>query len=55
MQTPNGYELTVASSLASVERVRSGGVSHGFRTPATAFGPDFALDLPGVTRFDESP
>lgn len=55
MQTPDGYDLTVASSIAAVERVRAGLVSHGFRTPAMAFGPDFALELPGVTRLDEHP
>ena len=55
MQTPDGYDLTVSSSLASVERIRSGEVSNGFRTPAMAFGPDFALELPGVTRLDENP
>jgi short subunit dehydrogenase-like uncharacterized protein len=55
MQTPDGYDLTVMSALTSVERVRSGMVSHGFRTPAMAFGPDFVLELPGVTRTDDIP
>lgn len=55
MQTPDGYELTIASALASVERVRRGMVPHGFQTPGMAFGPDFALELPNVTRVDETP
>ena len=52
-RTPDGYDLTVQSSLAAVTRVLAGGVAPGFHTPATAFGPDFVLDLPGVSRTDE--
>lgn len=48
--TPDGYDLTVASSLAVVAGVLRGTVPPGFHTPAAAFGPDFVLGLPGVTR-----
>jgi short subunit dehydrogenase-like uncharacterized protein len=51
-QTPDGYDLTAQSSLAAVARVLGGSVTAGFRTPAMAFGPDFVLDLPGVSRTD---
>jgi short subunit dehydrogenase-like uncharacterized protein len=51
-QTPDGYELTVQSALAAVTRVAGGTVTAGYHTPATAFGPDFVLGLPGVTRTD---
>jgi short subunit dehydrogenase-like uncharacterized protein len=51
-QTPDGYNLTVQSSLAAVTRVLSGSVTPGFRTLAMAFGPDFVLELPGVSRTD---
>jgi short subunit dehydrogenase-like uncharacterized protein len=53
-QTPDGYDLTVQSSLAAASRVLSGTVAAGYHTPATAFGPDFVLELPGVTRTDEA-
>ena len=53
-ETPDGYDLTVQAALAAVSRVRAGAVPPGYHTPATAFGPDFALELPGVTRTDES-
>src|SRR4029079_19835357 len=53
-QTPDGYDLTVEAALAAVARVRAGAVAPGYHTPATAFGPDFVLDLPGVTRTDEA-
>jgi short subunit dehydrogenase-like uncharacterized protein len=51
-RTPDGYDLTVQSSLAAVTGVLSGSVAPGYHTPATAFGPDFVLGLPGVTRTD---
>jgi len=53
LQTPDGYDLTVLTSLAVVERVLSGAVSPGFQTPGMAFGPDFILEIAGVTRADE--
>jgi short subunit dehydrogenase-like uncharacterized protein len=52
-ETPDGYDLTVQSSLAAAAHVLGGSVTPGFRTPAMAFGPDFVLDLPGVSRTDE--
>jgi short subunit dehydrogenase-like uncharacterized protein len=51
-RTPDGYDLTVQSSLAAVAGVLSGTLAPGYHTPATAFGPDFVLGLPGVTRTD---
>jgi short subunit dehydrogenase-like uncharacterized protein len=53
LQTPDGYDLTVLTSLAVVDRVLSGAVSPGFQTPGMAFGPDFILEIAGVTRVDE--
>jgi short subunit dehydrogenase-like uncharacterized protein len=53
-QTPDGYDLTVQAALAAASRVLAGVVSPGYHTPATAFGPDFVLELPGVTRTDET-
>jgi short subunit dehydrogenase-like uncharacterized protein len=53
LQTPNGYELTVQTSLAAVSRVLSGAVAPGFQTPVMAFGPDFILGMAGVSRADE--
>jgi short subunit dehydrogenase-like uncharacterized protein len=52
-QTPDGYDLTVLTSLAAVARVLSGEIAPGFKTPAMAFGSDFILKIAGVTRTDE--
>lgn len=53
-QTPDGYDLTVQAALAAASRVLAGAVTPGYHTPATAFGADFVLELPGVTRTDET-
>jgi short subunit dehydrogenase-like uncharacterized protein len=52
LQTPEGYSLTVETALASVERILSGEISPGFKTPSLAFGPDFIMQMSGVTRSD---
>lgn len=48
LTTPNGYDLTVLTALASVERVLAGDISPGFHTPSLAFGREFILTLPGT-------
>jgi len=48
LETPDGYLFTVLSALACVDRVAAGASPPGFSTPATAFGPDFVLTLPGT-------
>lgn len=52
MQTPDGYELTRLTAVALAERALAGGVPAGFQTPAGAFGKDFVLGFPGVSRED---
>jgi short subunit dehydrogenase-like uncharacterized protein len=46
LQTPNGYRLTVATALASLQRVLQGTAPVGFTTPAQAFGANFILSIP---------
>ena len=52
LRGPDGYDITAHAALACAERLLAGGVPAGFQTPSTAFGPDFVLELPGVTRED---
>ncbi len=49
---PEGYTFTARAALAAVERVLAGQAPAGFQTPASAYGPDFVLGVPGVTRHD---
>jgi short subunit dehydrogenase-like uncharacterized protein len=54
--TPEGYTLTARASLHVAQKVLAGEAPLGFQTPASAFGPDLALELEGVRREDlESP
>ncbi len=50
LRTPDPYDVTVEAALAASEA--TGEVDAGYQTPATAFGPDFATELPGVSRED---
>lgn len=48
LEVPEGYTTTVYTALACVRKVLAGDVSAGAWTPARAFGPDLAADVPGA-------
>jgi short subunit dehydrogenase-like uncharacterized protein len=52
LATPEAYTFTARAALGVVERVLAGQAPAGFQTPAKAYGPDFVLSIPGVTRTD---
>jgi short subunit dehydrogenase-like uncharacterized protein len=52
LETPSGYETTRLAGVEAAQRVLLGEAKPGFQTPATAFGADFVLSLPGVKRED---
>ncbi|MFD4543803.1 saccharopine dehydrogenase family protein [Streptomyces bauhiniae] len=49
---PEAYEFTARAALAVLRRVLDGDHPPGFQTPASAYGPDLVLTIPGVTRHD---
>jgi short subunit dehydrogenase-like uncharacterized protein len=49
---PEGYTLTVLTALAVVEKVLAGQTPPGFQTPSMAYGPDFILEIAGISRED---
>lgn len=51
LDTAEGYTLTAFTAVSSVERALKGGVV-GATTPASAFGADFVLEVPGTKRLD---
>jgi short subunit dehydrogenase-like uncharacterized protein len=54
LTTPNGYALTVSTSLAAVEQLLEAPPAAGFLTPSRAFGADFIDGIPGCDfRFEE--
>lgn len=52
LRAPEGYTLTALTAVAAVERVLAGDLQPGFRTPSLAWGPDFVMEVEGVTRED---
>ena len=48
LETPNGYKLTVQTSLAVLQQVLAGRVRTGFSTPALALGGGFIETIPDV-------
>jgi len=49
LETPNGYALTVQTSLAILQQVLADRVRAGFSTPASALSSRFIESLPDVT------
>ena len=48
-RTPEGYSLTALTAVAAAQKVLAGEAPPGFMTPSKAYGPDFVLEIPGVT------
>ena len=47
---PEGYTLTTHSALIIMQKVLSEKFSVGYQTPASAYGEDLILEIPGVQR-----
>jgi short subunit dehydrogenase-like uncharacterized protein len=52
LQTPDPYQLTAILALDLAERALAGDARPGYQTPARAYGKDFVLGFPGVSRQD---
>lgn len=52
MITPEPYLLTFHSALIVARNILNGQWEAGFQTPAKVYGPDLALQIPGVVRRD---
>jgi short subunit dehydrogenase-like uncharacterized protein len=48
LDTPSGYQLTMLTALACVEKVLAAEPPIGFATPAQAFGKELILEIPGT-------
>ena len=47
---PDGYTLTTHSSLIITQKVLNGSFITGYQTPATAYGENLIMEIPGVQR-----
>jgi short subunit dehydrogenase-like uncharacterized protein len=53
LRTPHSTIVTAEAALLVVRRALGGITRPGFQTPAGLYGPDFTLEIAGVTRTDE--
>jgi short subunit dehydrogenase-like uncharacterized protein len=53
LRTPEGYTLTALAALEITARVLGGVAPFGYHTPASAYGPDLILAIPGCERQDD--
>jgi short subunit dehydrogenase-like uncharacterized protein len=51
LETPEPYTLTVDAATTAVARFEGGEAPTGYHTPASAFGPEFVLELGDVVGF----
>jgi len=51
-RVPEGYQLTMLTATAIAKRILAEDLKPGFQTPSRAYGADFILGFPGVTRED---
>jgi short subunit dehydrogenase-like uncharacterized protein len=47
---PEGYTLTMHSSLLIAQKVLQGNFSPGYQTPARVYGENLVIEIPGVSR-----
>lgn len=47
---PEGYTLTTLSALIIVQKILNGNFCTGYQTPASAYGENLVLEIPGVQR-----
>ncbi len=48
--TPEGYKLTALTALLISKKVLAGDYKIGYQTPASCYGMDLIMEIPGVTR-----
>ncbi|MFT3934206.1 MAG: saccharopine dehydrogenase NADP-binding domain-containing protein [Chitinophagaceae bacterium] len=50
MQCPEAYQLTALTVLQIAQKILAGQYKAGYQTPASAYGPDLIMEIPGVQR-----
>ena len=50
MSCPDGYTLTMHSTLLIAKKILHGNFKTGYQTPASAYGEDLVMELPNVQR-----
>jgi short subunit dehydrogenase-like uncharacterized protein len=55
LSCPDGYTLTVYSTLLITQKVLAGNFKPGYQTPASAYGENLVMEVPGTTRVISDP
>jgi short subunit dehydrogenase-like uncharacterized protein len=50
---PEGYTLTMYSSLVILQKVLNGNFTPGYQTPASAYGENLIMEVPGATIIEQ--
>src|SRR5437762_2753778 len=50
MSCPDGYTLTMHSTLLIAQKILQGNIKPGYQTPASVYGEDLIMELPNVKR-----
>jgi short subunit dehydrogenase-like uncharacterized protein len=50
MRCPEGYSLTASTVLLIAQKILNGHFTPGYQTPASAYGEDLIMEIPGVSR-----
>ncbi len=50
MSCPDGYTLTMHSTLIISQKILQGNLKPGYQTPASAYGEDLVMEIPNVKR-----
>lgn len=53
MRCPEGYTFTTMATLLITKKILDDNYKAGYQTPASAYGADLAVEVPGVTRWVE--
>jgi short subunit dehydrogenase-like uncharacterized protein len=52
LKGPEGYTLTMVSSLLITQKILNGNFIPGYQTPARAYGQNLVMEIPGVSIVD---
>jgi len=52
LKGPEGYTLTTLSSLLITQKILQGNFIPGYQTPASAYGENLVMEIPGVSKED---
>lgn len=50
---PEAYDCTALTAITTIKHILNQDIKPGFQTPASVYGADLILEVPGIQRFDQ--